>query len=290
MTNQPKEMKIEDVILGYDRKGMSGLRPFLPEDFCEQAARLITRPLGNAFIVTGFFILKVGLPETDGPPGAVLLGRGLKEMGFNVFYITDQFSLDLMQDLTEGEDAVISFPLDDDPGSEKFAQSLLKQYQPSLLVSIERCGRSADGRYLNMSGVDISSVNAKIDYLFLHHGRSIGIGDLGNEIGMGNLAHIIPSVDHLVPNPCVTRTTQLIIASVSNWGGYGLLAALSKRLGRNLVPRPEEERRLIERAVAIGAVDGCANERVCTVDGFPLEENAEVLSRLHKILAAQGIG
>ena len=49
----------------------------------------------------------------------------------------------------------------------------------------------------------------------------------GNEIGMGTLRDVIVSVEGLPANPCVTTTTRLVVASCSNWGAYGLIAAMS---------------------------------------------------------------
>ena len=92
-----------------------------------------------------------------------------------------------------------------------------------------------------MHGQDISPYNARIDYLFFNHLATVGIGDGGNEIGMGNLASVITTVPSLVKIPCVTTTTKLIASSVSNWGGYGLVAALSRQRGKNLLPSVEAE-------------------------------------------------
>jgi hypothetical protein len=118
----------------------------------------------------------------------------------------------------------------------------------------------------------------------------VGIGDGGNEIGMGNLAEVIPTVERLPRNPAVTQVDRLVIASVSNWGGYGLVAALSRIAGRNLLPTVEQETRLIHRLVDLGAVDGTTGERKYYVDGFTTQQNGELLSRLHRLLAEEGVG
>ena len=118
---------------------------------------------------------------------------------------------------------------------------MLEELQPDLLISIERCGRNRNDEYLNMRGRDISPQTARLDYLFDGSVPSVGIGDGGNEIGMGNLVDIIPSVDSLPDEPAVSTVDRLIIASVSNWGGYGLAAALSHLAGKNLLPTAEDE-------------------------------------------------
>src|SRR5690606_11362887 len=129
------------------------------------------------------------------------------------------------------------------------------------------------GTYLNMRGRDISATTARVDELFLQHPHTVGIGDGGDEIGMGNLAPHIPAIDTLPDMPATTCTTHLVIASVANWGAYGVIAALSGLVHQNLLPTPEAETVLIQRAVAFGAVDGTNSKRTLTVDGFSLAEN-----------------
>jgi hypothetical protein len=138
-----------------------------------------------------------------------------------------------------------------------------------------------------MRGVDIAQHTARLDYLFESGIPSVGIGDGGNEIGMGKLAKIIATLDKLPDDPAVTRVDQLVIASVSNWGGYGLVAALSCLAGRNLLPSMDEDRRLIQRMVDTGAVDGTSGESKYCVDSFSLEQNAALLGRLHRLVEAR---
>ena len=100
----------------------------------------------------------------------------------------------------------------------------------SHAVAIERCGRSADGRPRNMRGVDVSPWTAPLDDLFLAGPWvRLAVGDGGNEIGMGKLpagliARTVPNGEKIA---CVTSCDQLVVAGVSNWGAYGLMAALA---------------------------------------------------------------
>ncbi len=274
-------MTIEDIILDNDRRGISSLRPFMPANFIEEAALLILDNPGTAIITTGFYILDAAAAETDGPPGAVAIGNALHELGYGVVYITDRFATSLMAK-TGGEHArVVEFPIMDDDTSSQFASGLLAEIDPSIVISIERCGFTDEGLYRNMRGRDITAYNARIDHIFTDDRPSVGIGDGGNEIGMGNLADEIPKIETLVKQPCVTRTTKLILSSVSNWGGYGLVAALSQAKGRNLLPSIEEEQALMKQTVDLGAVDGMSAKQEYKVDGFTLEENSQTLQALH---------
>ncbi len=283
-------MTIEDIILDRDRRGISHLRPHLPSDYASQAAQLILDNPGTAIVVTGFYILDAGFAETDGPPGAVVIGSALNQLGYNVVHVTDRYATEIM-DKTGGDySSVVEFPITDDDSSAAFARNLISELNPSVLIAIERCGLTDEGKYRNMRGRDITDYNARIDHLFHSDVPSVGIGDGGNEIGMGNLAEEVTQVESLVKIPCVTQTTKLMLASVSNWGGYGLAAALSALSGRNLLPSIEEERQLLRDTVDLGAVDGMSAKQEYKVDGFTIEENSEALQALHDHLAALGIG
>jgi len=279
---------IEDIILQNDRRGISKLRGFLPSNYCDEAAELIRSHPGRALILTGFYIVGSQAPETDGPPGAYYLGKALESLGYKVTHVTDVYTSFLFRGLVSDDD-IIDFPIADAPTSEGYAIQLLDQLQPSIVISTERCGLTAQDRYLNMRGIDISPYNAMLDYLVTNHDVSVGIGDGGNEIGMGNLEAHIPAVDSLPDEPTATKVTKLVLASVSNWGAYGLIAALSKLSGISLLPQSDEESHLIQRMVDQGAVDGYLSERAYSVDGFSLEENQQLLQQLHKLLADLGI-
>ena len=276
---------IEDIILDFDKRGMLALRPHVPSDFCEQAAQYVVDHPGHTVIVTGFYVLMAGKPETDGPPGAIAIGKALQSLGRRVTYVTDACTSPVLRQWA-GESEVIEFPVTTVEESKEHATELLARLEPTLLISIERCGRNRNDEYLNMRGRSITENTARVDYLFDGSVPSVGIGDGGNEIGMGNLVEVIPSVDSLPDDPAIAEVDKLVIASVSNWGGYGLVAAISRMIGRNLLPAPEGESRMVQGMVDAGAVDGTTGDAVPTVDNFSMEENGALLSRLH--LVAEG--
>ena len=279
---------IEDIILDQDKRGVAQLRPHLPEDFCSQAAQYIMDHPGNVAITTGFYILSAGSPETDGPAGAIAIGNALQALGHKVTYITDSYTTPVLRGMLEDGTEVVDFPIADIEVSRNVTAEILARLDPSLIISIERCSRTNDDAYLNMRYVDITPHTARLDYLFEAGIPSVGIGDGGNEIGMGNLVEFIPQVETLPNDPAVTKVDRLIISSVSNWGGYGLVAALSKLAGRNLLPTVESETVLIKRSVDMGAVDGTTGDHSYFVDGFTTEENGELLARLHALVEGDG--
>lgn len=277
---------IEDIILRDDRRGVAALRPYLTGDFCDQAARFILSTSGKAIVATGFYIAKAGAPETDGPPGALAIGRALESLGWQVVHVSDRYTVPLLRHFVTTEAQVVDFPIADLEASKRFASNLLSELDPSLLISIERCAPTRDGKFLNMRGLDITPHTAKIDLLFEGHPHTVGIGDGGNEIGMGNLAEFIPQVPSLPEEPAHTTTNHLVISSTSNWGGYGLVAALSRSLRRDLLPDPREEDALIRDMVGLGAVDGVVGASQVTVDGMTLEEHGRALVALRDLLAS----
>lgn len=281
-TNRSQE-SIEDILLWRDERGMTSLRPHLPPDYCTQAARFIYEKPGPVLIVTGFYEIEPHVIETDGPPGALAVGRALQGCDQDVVYVSDRYGFPFLEPEARGA-GVVDFPITGAEESRVFALSLLEQYKPSVVIAIERCSVTQSGLYLNMSGKDITPYTARVDDLITEHTATVGVGDGGNEIGMGKLAHVIPSVPSLPDQPALTSATHLVVTSVSNWGGYGLAAGLSILAGKDLLPSREEEAGLIQRMVGRGAVDGKLMKPIPGVDGYTLDENLDVLDRLRQVV------
>ena len=165
---------IEDIILDFDKRGMLALRPHLPADFCRQAAQYVFDHPGHTIITTGFYVLMSDKPETDGPPGAIAIGRALGNLGRKVTYVTDECTAPVLRQWA-GDSDVIEFPIAGVEESRQHAAQMLEQLQPSLLISIERCGRNRNDEYLNMRARDITPNTARLDYLFDGGVPSVGI-------------------------------------------------------------------------------------------------------------------
>jgi len=84
------------------------------------------------------------------------------------------------------------------------------------------------------------------------------------------------------------RVRHLVVAGVSNWGAYGIVAALSRLSGQSLLHSPAQERRLIEACVDAGAVDGITRRPEATVDGLPLEAHAGFVALLGRAVLEPG--
>ncbi|MBI3408110.1 MAG: DUF4392 domain-containing protein [Planctomycetes bacterium] len=117
---------------------------------------------------------------------------------------------------------------------------------------------------------------------------TIGIGDGGNEIGMGKIPWDV--IDRNIPGgglvACRVPTDHLIVAGLSNWGAYALAAGV--RLLRNAFDQSifdvDEERRLLEAMVEHGPlVDGVLGRPEVSVDGVEFSRYAEVLTALARM-------
>jgi len=129
--------------------------------------------------------------------------------------------------------------------------------------------------------VSIAEKTARVDLFFeIAAGKipTIGVGDGGNEIGMGNVASLIKK--NLSLTPCVIKTDLLVIATVSNWGAYAITAYLEKLSGKKLLMSYEDVLDYIQKTVEIGSVDGVLKERVVSVDGFGMETEKEIIQAL----------
>ncbi len=273
-----------DQLLALD-PGRRGIARFFVAGGATAAARALMR--SRRVLITTGFALGPGMPETDGPPGAATLGRALQRLGRDVAYVTDAVTVPPLTAALAALDGagrapIITFEPGADP--EAAARRLLAAERPSHLLSIERPGRAQDGDYRSARGESIRAWNAPLDALFLAAPRglvTIGIGDGGNEIGMGNVRHRVIRAGALGRAiASVVRVTHLVVAGTSNWGGAGVVAELGRLAGRDLLHTADEERRMVRACVDAGAVDGITRRPEPTVDGLPLDVHAGILELL----------
>ena len=100
---------------------------------------------------------------------------------------------------------------------------------------------------------------------------------------MRNLKDVISKKLSLVP--CVNKVDHLVIATVSNWGAFGMTAYLEKLTGVHGFPSYENMHKYLEQTVAIGSIDGVNKVHVCTVDGYPAEVEEEIVNALQDSLS-----
>jgi hypothetical protein len=276
-----------DAILALDLGGR-GIASFFEPGAAVAAAQALAGA-GRVIIVTGFNV-PPGLPETDGPPGAAVLGRALRLLGAEVRYVTDRPPADplaaVLQALEEPAEVDV-YP--DLPGA---ARLILERETPTHLISIERPGRCRSGDYLSARGESVAKWNLPLDDLFVAAQAlrskkkakvtTLAIGDGGNEIGMGSARAKIARAGALMARiASVVSVDHLVVAGTSNWGAYGVVAALERLHGRLLLHTGAIERHLIARCVEAGAVDGITRKHEPTVDGLGAEIHAGIVELLH---------
>jgi hypothetical protein len=254
----------------------------------------------NVVITSGFTIMSARRCETDGLIGSVVIGRLLNKLGVHIAYLTDPKYLSLFETLSEaaGLDSFQchGFPIRDEL-AEKEALKAITDFSPAAIIAIERPGWNRKKVYHNMLGEDISDHTARIDHVFNQaHERGIltvGIGDGGNEIGMGNILQAVlenVSYGSVCRCPCrggiasVTKVDHLVVSSVSNWGSYALTALMASLLNTSFEHSSSNEKKLIVAAVNAGAVDGMTGKSVAKVDGFSADVNADFVTRISRIL------
>ncbi len=273
-------VEIAAAVFPWDARGLGACRGLLPGDaYARAAVAIAERPPARAMLLTGFPV--GGYGETDGPPGAVSVGRTLVELGWDVVTVACQTTDAVVRTLLEDVGPVESA---NEAGREapESCEALRRKYSPDLVVAIERPGLTADGRLMTMRGEDIIGVAAALDPL-MRAPLSVAVGDGGNEIGMGALAPYLQAKG-LIPGVSVTRAAHLLLAEVSNWGAYGLVAMLDLVTGRDTLPDGPTEAGWIERLVDAGAVDGMTRSNVAMVDGHSMQVNAQMLARLRDIV------
>jgi len=272
-------------------------------------------------------------PENDGPGGALFLARGLNMLGYHTLLITDEYGkVPLEQGCELFEDELKNTTFFNFPVPKEEAEVVAKKFfedHPNLkcLISIERVGPchtlssflnqsekpgkdeieifrikgpgNLAGEYLNMRGIPVTNYTAPIHQIFNKENHpsksifSIGIGDGGNEIGMGSIPWRIISeniLNHLGGKiACQVPTDATIVSGVSNWAGYSLVAGLCVFLNQvkkyDKIYSEQGETKLIEHYFQTkSAVDGKLGHPALSIDGIDWEIHLKILNLIWAII------
>jgi len=252
--------------------------------------------------------------ETDGPPGAVALAGTLRAcFGSPVYLVVEPPLREAVaataraaglgtdvgaRDLDAVTDAgVLGFTTDRDRAPAA-AADLLDDVDPAAVITVEKIGPNAEGVYHSALGSDISGEQAKVDALVEAAADrgvlTVGIGDIGNEIGFGAIAE---AAREIVPGgadcgcPCgsgivtATATDLLVPASVSNWGCHAVAAALALVHGDpRLLHAPRDEERAIDAHLRAGGIDGGTGKPTFGVDGVDVDVHRSVVGILREMV------
>ncbi len=260
-------LKIEDILVARNLRGMKSVRAHLQPGYCLRAAQILRECKGHVLIGTGFPV--VDTFETDGPVGTIALYDALETLGATPVIVCGR----PLSEALASRYRVHEIRVGDHDQREQEAIEALEKYRPQAIVSIERPGQAADGGYYNMRGESISSRTACFDtFMNLSDCPTIAVGDGGNEIGMGKVSEALSGLNII---PAATSCDELIVADVSNWGAYGIISFLSVWHGSDLL-KEINPLGILEYISALGSVDGVTRINQLTEDGLPDYRSARV--------------
>lgn len=275
----------------------------------------------TVFIATGWpdrVEVDGSVAESDGPPGAAVLARALhRAFGVVPFVLTEVPLVSALQGVLAAAGfrvlppkaalralcsrgpvhpaAAVAFPTAAERAEEE-ARALLDQYRPGAVVVIEKGGPNREGIIRSCRGEDVSCGHARVDVLIAQARKrgiyTLGIGDGGNEIGMGLIRDraeeiLAGSLGTSVEGGCVPQviTDSLQVAAVSNWGAYGIAACLALLVGRREVLHDVEvERRVLESCVRAGLIDGVTGYVEGSVDGVSQKAHLALVQLLETVV------
>ena len=249
---------------------------------------------GDVVLVLTGAGLKPILPEgeNDGPPGAAALSRALyRGLGAVPVYVLERHharpmiatshSIGLMvKEFDEASKfrlgAAVEYapPLQD--GVPDWVDEVLEKYDPKAIVCTERIGPGPNGSMHSATAMALEEFDptpgAAVDTSpLVDEARrrgilTIGVGDHGNEIGFGAIRDTVVDI---VPKGeimgAVTATDVVFPVMMSNWGCYGIEAALAFLLKKaELMHTPAQEERMLRDCLATGGLEAA----FCTTDFF----------------------
>lgn len=194
---------------------------------------------------------------------------------------------------------VTVLPFTKDPHkAEEEASRILDDMNPKAAVSVERPGRNEKGYYHRMDGHSITPFVARIDELFegvkKRGGLTIGIGDLGNELGMGALKEATERVV-FYGDKCrcscgggigtTSRADAIVFGAVSEDAAYAFLACLAHLLSQpEILHSPEMESRVLEAACNRGAIDGLSGLKGPWIDYLDVRNHNHQIELMREII------
>ncbi len=237
-------------------------------NFLRDSAKLLLDNYERVLIITGFAVPPQFIPETDGPPGAFAIYQAVKMLGGRAEILT----------YPEVEEAM-------EPLHVNFAREP-KVEDYSLVVAVETPGRARDGKYYSMSGVEVK--RGGLDHAVMAAKNigipTIGIGDGGNEAGMGNIHELVMRcIPHGEKIASTVEVDGLVLSAVSNWGAYGLVAEASLEAGKNLLG-DWDEGAIVKLLADRGLIDGVTKEREPSVDGINLKVHKSIVELLKALI------
>ncbi|HEV7263987.1 MAG TPA: glutamate cyclase domain-containing protein [Falsiroseomonas sp.] len=251
--------------------------------------------------------------ESDGPPGAASLARALyKGLGAVPVYVNEACHADpvvasshaaglMVKSFEEARDWRLGAAMEVGPADQAampaWVEEVLARIRPKAIVSTERLGPGADGYMhyataLPLQGpdkaclADVVDISAVVTEARKRGILTIGIGDHGNEIGFGAIREAVVQAMPKGEVLCTTVATDILLpAMMSNWGCYGIEAALAWLLRKpELLHSPAQEGRIIRACLDAGGLEAMYCTTDFVVDNLAGETSIAVLQFLKDIV------
>lgn len=298
----------------------SAAREYTKEPLTTNAAKKLVDTLKEGdlvYIMTGFVLLPFKKAEMDGIVSTMLLARSLVK-AFNVkpVIICPEDNMEAVKNLAnvvglhlyDNIEELKEYPISmaaiaftkDVKHAAKQADEIIAKGLPSAVISIECPGANSVGIYHNAVGLDVTSLEAKQDILFTKLQNkgvlNIAIGDLGNEMGMGTIKeHLEEYIPYAAKGKCncgcnggiavATKADNIITATVSDWGCYGLIAAIAYlKKDLEILHTKEMEEEVMVVASRSGMID-MYGWLVPAIDGFGLSMNLSMVNLMRESIA-----
>jgi len=318
-------------------RGISPIVDFVGKGVLGESAQALFSA-NKVLILTGFpCLLNAPNPqETDGPPGAVAIAKACVSLGKRVMFVVEDPIADvlraaivqvfpktrtmLLRAHDEGLSRVETFgskgqvTMEVFPPKARFTaqhderlNAILTELScdQSHMVAIERAGPCSDGSCRTMRGRVMGDDLLAPFHVLFEKARQFnifttGIGDGGNEVGMGAAYDVVRTKI----NPqiaCVVGCDYLLPCSLSNWGGYALAAALAlvalqhetkfhgphrhQKVLEACIGSNDQLEKVAKACVDAGGGDGVnGNRDSVTVDGLPFSKSLEVVEGLRRLV------
>jgi hypothetical protein len=272
------------------------------------------KPGDVVIFLTGWYLPMFMISETDGPPGSAGLARAINfglaatpvvfsESGhLNIIKASFQGAgFRIADDLKEARKILrrvhVAAPLSprmDEKRSMEIIHRLLDELKPSAVIAVEKSSPNVVGLAHSLPGRNLAPITAKYHLLVEEARRrgilTIGCGDGGNEIGMGNVHEEVRKYLATGAKCCcgcgagcaaTTKTDVLVVGFISNWAAYGIEAALALLLQRQEVMHDGEiEERVLRMTASGGAAEPPHGFSEMGVDEVPARFNILIVDQL----------
>jgi hypothetical protein len=251
--------------------------------------------------------------ESDGPPGAASLARILyKGLGAVPVYVNEACHTDpivaasaaaglMVKTFAEARDWRLGAALETAPLSQHaiatWIDDLFERTNPKAVISAERLGPGVNGIIHSATALplqgpdafvrfDVADISGVVTEATKRGIPTIGIGDHGNELGFGAIRDAVVQAMPKGSILCTTTPTDIVLpAMMSNWGCYGIEAALAWLLKRpELLHSPAQEGRILRACLDAGGLEAMFCTTDFYIDGLEGETSMAVLQFLKDIV------